>query len=221
MRAVQVGDDTQLSSLVRMMESAASEKPPLVQLADRYASLFLTVILLLAVASGIVWWQIDASRAIWIAVTVMVITCPCALSLATPGVMSAAIGQLAKHGVLVARGRAIETLARATHFVFDKTGTLTQGRLKLINMFVIRNDSTFDTRAVHQITTDMTASSNHPVARALFTALSVRSQLNVADKMMNPYIDVNEISGRGIEVHHQGIHYRLGNVDFVQELHGV
>lgn len=220
MRAVQVGDDTQLSSLVRMMESAASEKPPLVQLADRYASLFLTIILLLAVASGIVWWQIDAARAIWIAVTVMVITCPCALSLATPGVMSAAIGQLAKHGVLVARGRAIESLARATHFVFDKTGTLTQGRLKLVNMRVIRNDPTFDARAVRQITTDMTASSNHPVARALFTALSAQSQISAADKMLNPYIDVNEIPGRGIEVIHQGAHYRLGSIEFVKELHG-
>jgi Cu2+-exporting ATPase len=220
MRAVQVGDDTQLSTLVRMMESAASEKPPLVQLADRYASLFLTIILLLAVASGIVWWQIDAARAIWIAVTVMVITCPCALSLATPGVMSAAIGQLAKHGVLVARGRAIESLARATHFVFDKTGTLTQGRLKLVNMRVIRNDPTFDARAVRQITTDMTASSNHPVARALFTALSAQSQISVADKMLNPYIDVNEIPGRGIEVIHQGAHYRLGSIAFVKELHG-
>lgn len=221
MQAVQVGDDTQLSSLVRMMESAASEKPPLVQLADRYASLFLMIILLLAIASGIVWWQIDSSRAIWIAVTVMVITCPCALSLATPGVMSAAIGQLAKHGVLVARGRAIETLARATHFVFDKTGTLTQGRLKLVDMLAIRNDSTFDARAIHQITTDMTAGSSHPVARALFTALSARSQLNLNNQPITHYGEVNEIPGRGIEVRHQGIHYRLGSVDFIKELNGV
>lgn len=215
MRAIHVGNDTQVSTLVRMMESAASEKPPLVQLADRYASLFLTVILLLAIVSGIVWWQIDASRAIWIAVTVMVITCPCALSLATPGVMSAAIGQLAKHGVLIARGRAIETLARATHFVFDKTGTLTQGQLTLATLLVIRNDPALDERAVRQITANITAGSMHPVAHALFTSLSVRSHSNVA----NHYDDVNEIPGRGIEVHHQGLHYRLGNVDFVQELH--
>jgi P-type Cu2+ transporter len=221
MQATRVGDDTQLSSLVRMMESAASEKPPLVQLADRYASLFLTIILLLAIVSGIVWWQIDASRAIWIAVTVMVITCPCALSLATPGVMSAAIGQLAKHGVLIARGRAIESLARATHYVFDKTGTLTQGRLKLNKMLIISNDPQFDERTVRQITTDITASSNHPVARALFTALSVRPHLNAASQMLNHYDEVNEIPGRGIEIRHQGLHYRLGNAAFVQELHGI
>lgn len=221
MRAVRVGDDTQLSSLVRMMESAACEKPPLVQLADRYASLFLTVILLLAIASGIVWWQIDASRAIWIAVTVMVITCPCALSLATPGVMSAAIGQLAKHGVLIARGRAIETLARATHFVFDKTGTLTQGRLKLVQMLVIRNELPLDEQFVRLLAADITAGSNHPVARALFTAFSARSHLNAADStIITRYDDVNEIPGQGIEVRHQALHYRLGSVDFVRELHG-
>jgi len=218
MRAVRVGDDTQLSSLVRMMESAASEKPPLVQLADRYASLFLTVILLLAIASGIVWWQIDAARAVWIAVTVMVITCPCALSLATPGVMSAAIGQMAKQGVLIARGRAIETLARATHFVFDKTGTLTQGRLKLVQMLVIRNDTLFNVQSVRALAADITAGSNHPVARALFTAFSAQS-LSIG-QIITHYDDVNEIPGLGIEVRHQGLHYRLGSIAFVRELHG-
>ena len=216
MSATRVGNDTQLSSLVRMMESAANEKPPLVQVADRYASLFLTVILLLAIASGIAWWYIDASRAIWIAVTVMVITCPCALSLATPGVMSATIGQLAKNGVLIARGRAVESMARATHFVFDKTGTLTQGKLKLVKLMLIRNDPALDERAVRQITTNITAGSMHPVAHALYTSLSTAPLSNTAIL----YKTVNEIPGKGIEVHHHGLHLRLGSADFVQELNG-
>jgi Cu2+-exporting ATPase len=135
--------------------------------------------------------------------------------------MSAAIGQLARHGVLIARGRAIESLARATHYVFDKTGTLTQGRLKLSKMLIISDDPKFDERAVRRITTDITASSNHPVARALFTSLSVRTPLNAANQMLNHYDEVNEIPGRGIEIRHQGLHYRLGNVAFVQELHGI
>ncbi len=216
MRATRVGNDTQLSSLVRMMESAANEKPPLVQLADRYASTFLTIIMLLAIASGIVWWQIDSSRAIWIAVTIIVITCPCALSLATPSVMSAAIGQLAKSGVLVARGRAVESLARATHFVFDKTGTLTQGRLKLVKLINIRNDPTLDDHAIRQITTNITAGSMHPVAHALYSSLSVQTH----SKQVIHYDNVNEIPGRGIEIRHQNLYYRLGNADFAQELHG-
>jgi Cu2+-exporting ATPase len=216
MRATEVGDNTQLSLLVRMMESAANEKPPLVQLADRYASLFLTAVLLLAVASGGVWWYTDSSRAIWIAVSIMVITCPCALSLATPGVMSATIGQLARNGVLIARGRAVESLARATHFVFDKTGTLTQGKLKLIKIMITRKDPAFDERTVKQIGLGMTACSMHPVAQALHASLSTPS----LQGMTNQYGDANEIPGKGIEVLHQGLTYRLGNMDFVRELHG-
>ena len=216
MRATEVGDNTQLSLLVRMMESAANEKPPLVQLADRYASLFLSAVLLLAVASGGVWWYIDSSRAIWIAVTIMVITCPCALSLATPGVMSATIGQLAKNGVLIARGRAIESLASATHFVFDKTGTLTQGKLKLIKIMILRKDPAFDELTVRQIGLGITACSMHPVAQALHASLSPP----FLSGMTNQYGDANEIPGKGIEVQHQGLIYRLGNMDFVGELHG-
>ncbi len=220
MKAVRVGDDTQLSTLVRMMEAAASEKPPLIQLADRYASMFLTIVLVLAIASGIVWWQIDSARAIWIAVTVMVITCPCALSLATPGVMSAAIGQLAKNGVLIARGRAVESLACATHYVFDKTGTLTQGRLNLVKMQVLRIDPLLDEKAIRIITTNVTATSSHPVARALYASLAELSAKDSITKIAS-YDDVNEIPGQGIEVHHHNFHYRLGSIDFVQQLHGL
>lgn len=220
MKAVRVGDDTQLSTLVRMMEAAATEKPPLIQLADHYAGMFLTIVLFLAIASGIVWWQIDAARAIWIAVTVMVITCPCALSLATPGVMSAAIGQLAKNGVLIARGRAVETLARATHYVFDKTGTLTQGRLKLVKTLVLRADSALDENAIRIITTNITVTSSHPVARALYASLASTTE-NDSNSSFKNYNEVNEIPGQGIEVHHQNLHYRLGSIDFVQQLHGI
>ena len=216
MRAQHVGNDTQLSTLVRMMESAATEKPPLIQLVDRYASRFLAIILLLALVSGVVWWQIDSSRAIWIAVTILVITCPCALSLATPGVMSAAIGQLAKNGVLIARGRAIESLATASHFVFDKTGTLTQGRLNLHHMLILRKNPELDERTIRQIISNITATSNHPVARALFASMPSNSITNV-----NLHYETNEIPGQGIEVKQQEIHYRLGSVDFAKEIHGI
>ena len=218
MRAVRVGDDTQLSSLVRMMEAAANEKPPLVQLADRYASLFLSSILLLAFASGIVWWQIDDSRAIWIAVTVMVITCPCALSLATPGVMSATIGQLAKNGVLIARGRAIESLARATHFVFDKTGTLTQGKLKLVKMLILRESPLFDTHSVQQLASDISFGSTHPVARAIFAELSEQQLKKTFEYPTIRFDVINEIPGQGIEARDHNDHFRLGSIDFVKEL---
>jgi P-type Cu2+ transporter len=216
MQATNVGNDTQLSTLVRMMESAASEKPPLVQIADRYASHFLSIILVLSVISGLIWWLLDPSRAIWIAVTVLVITCPCALSLATPGVMSATIGQLAKHGMLIARGRAVESLAKATHFVFDKTGTLTQGNLKLIKKSIIRLPEGFDLKMLDSLISGITATSNHPVSRSLFEAHPQKqpSETSLA------FEHFNEIPGGGIEAQINNIAYRLGNANFIWQFTG-
>ncbi|MBI3230592.1 MAG: HAD-IC family P-type ATPase [Burkholderiales bacterium] len=99
-RAEQVGEATQISHLVAMMARASAQKPAILQVADRHASWFLAAILALSIASGVVWSFIDLARALPIALTVLVITCPCALSLATPAVMAAVIGQLAKRGVL-------------------------------------------------------------------------------------------------------------------------
>jgi Cu2+-exporting ATPase len=123
-----VGEGTRLASIQRLMERAATEKPRVVETADRIASRFVVALLLLATLTGAVWWWIDPSRALWIFVAVLVVSCPCALSLATPAVLTVTTGSLSRLGVLVTRGHAIETLARATDFVFDKTGTLTEGR---------------------------------------------------------------------------------------------
>ena len=206
MRAEQVADSTQFAHLLRMMESASNEKPPLVALADRHASQFLTVIMLLALITGIVWWQIDASRAIWIAISVLVVTCPCALSLATPGVMSAIIGLLAKRGVLVAKGSAIENLARATHIVFDKTGTLTEGKLRVCAKQLWRDDS-----VALQVGKIMAASSLHPVSRALAGCNDLPDAAIQLDA-------VTEQAGLGVEAQYQGKRYRLGKLSYVQEL---
>lgn len=216
MQASKVGNETQLSSLVRMMESAAAEKPPLVQLADRYASHFLTAILALAFISGLIWWHFDPDRSVWIAITVLVITCPCALSLATPSVMSATIGQLSKHGVLIARGRAIESLAHATHYVFDKTGTLTQGKLKLTSKIINRLPDELDEARLDHLIHAITATSNHPVARALFDAHPITSPLNEKIEID----DFNEIPGGGIEISANKRKYRLGNLNFISQMTG-
>ncbi len=224
MRAAAVGNATQLSALVAMMERAATEKPPLVQLADKHASRFLLVILCIALLTAVFWWQIDSSRAIWIAISVIVVTCPCALSLATPGVMSAAIGQLAKQGILVARGRAIESLARATHFVFDKTGTLTYGKLKLLDSILLATDDTdhamLDAEA-NAISLSLSLNSQHPVSKAIADALSAKPRQEVFSQKVLEWIDLHEIPGAGIEAKMNGKIYRLGRLDFVQDLHGV
>ena len=202
MRAQQVADATRFAHLIRMMESASNEKPPLVALADRHASQFLTIIMLLSVLTGIVWWQIDPQRAIWIAITVLVVTCPCALSLATPGVMSAVIGLLARRGVLVAKGSAIEGLARAEHIVFDKTGTLTEGRLNICARRILRPEQM-------ELCSVMAAHSLHPVSKALAGALPA-SELQCDS--------ITEIAGQGLEAQHAGTIYRLGRLSFAQAL---
>ena len=204
MRARQVADATQFAHLIRMMEAASNEKPPLVALADKHASQFLTVIMLLAIVTGLVWSQIDPGRAIWVAITVLVVTCPCALSLATPGVMSAIIGLLAKRGVLIAKGSAIEGLARAGHIVFDKTGTLTEGRLKVCARQIWRADDL-------AVCADMAAHSLHPVSKALAAELSP-GELQCEQR--------TEIAGMGLEAVCAGKIFRLGRIGFVQELSG-
>ncbi|MGB4856069.1 MAG: heavy metal translocating P-type ATPase, partial [Candidatus Dechloromonas phosphoritropha] len=133
----QVGTGTRLSAIISLMERAAAEKPRIVELADRIASYFVATLLFVAAAVAVGWYFVDPSRALWITVSVLVVTCPCALSLATPIALTVAAGALAKDGLLVTRGHAIETLAQATHFVFDKTGTLTTGRMHLVDVAVL------------------------------------------------------------------------------------
>jgi Cu2+-exporting ATPase len=213
MRADQVGDATRLATLVQMMEKAAGEKPPPLQLADRHAGRFMTAILALSVIAGLAWWHIDPARALWVAVSVMVITCPCALSLATPGVMAGAIGVLAKRGVLIARGRAIETLTRATHVVFDKTGTLTQGRLQLVETVSLREG--MDETLCLSKAVRIAGSSMHPVAKALTQAAAEQGMFAVAAAEA-----AMEAAGQGMEVRSGERRYRLGSIAFVEALHG-
>ncbi|MFZ6742692.1 heavy metal translocating P-type ATPase [Undibacterium sp. JH2W] len=212
MQAKQVGGATQLSALIGMMESASLEKPPLVLLADKHASRFLIIILLLALISGLVWWQIDPDRALWIAISIIVVTCPCALSLATPGVMSAAVGILARNGVLLAKSKAIQAMASATHIVFDKTGTLTMGRMQ-VKEVLAADDLSMGVNAA--IAMALAGKSSHPVSKAIADYL-VRSQ---PGKEVTGLSKVREVPGAGIEAEFEGKIYRLGSVEFVSTLH--
>ncbi len=131
MRIERLADDTLLASIVRLLEQAQSHRPAITRLADRIARHFVTAVLLAAAATGVVWWHLDPSRAFEIVLAVLVVSCPCALSLATPATLVSATGRLARQGVLVANPGAMETLARADRVVIDKTGTLTRGRITI------------------------------------------------------------------------------------------
>lgn len=207
-RVEQVGETTRLSAIIQLMERAAAEKPKIVEMADRVASYFVAVLLLVAMLVAVGWYFVDPSKMLWITVSVLVVTCPCALSLATPIALTVSAGALAKDGLLVTRGHAIETLARASHFVFDKTGTLTTGRMRLIDVMPV---SDLPRAACLQVAAALERSSEHPVAVALCRASDVDA-FSAEQVISEP--------GQGVEALVAGKRYRIGRPAYVLGLGG-
>lgn len=206
--ACQLGESTRLATIRRLMERASAERPRIVAQADKVALWFTLALLVLAALTGMVWWQVEPGRALSICVAVLVVSCPCALSLATPVALTVATDVLARAGLLVTRGHAIEALARADHFVFDKTGTLTQGRLKLERVYCAPGVN--ETQALAWAAA-LELHSEHVIARALVTAAgdSVPAAQNV---MMAP--------GQGLTGDVNGMRLVLGRAAFVGNLAG-
>lgn len=206
-----IGESTRLASIVRLMERAITEKPRLVQLADRVAVWFVAALLLLAAVTGSVWSQIDASRALWIFVSVLVVSCPCALSLATPAALAVATGAFSRKGLLVSRGHAIETLARADHFVFDKTGTLTWGRLRLQETLTLAGITAEESLC---LAAALELGSEHAIGLALREAAST--------ERLKPVVQgLQSFTGQGVEGSLDGHRLRLGRPAFAGALHGL
>lgn len=210
LRVEHVGEATRLAAIQRLIERANAERPRIVETADRVATVFVAALLVLAVLTGLYWWHADPSRALWIFVAVLVVSCPCALSLATPAALTVATGAMSRHGLLITRGHAIETLARADHFVFDKTGTLTMGRLQLVDIIPLRD---VDAQRALLIAAALEQGSEHAVAQGIRAALP-------ADCALDSVADLLAVTGRGVEGRVDGKRMRLGRVAFAQELHG-
>ena len=206
MRVERLGGDTRYERIVALMQKAMSERPSWVRLADQIAVPFLWGVLLLAVAAAGVWMFIDPAHAIWIAVSVLIVTCPCALSLAAPSAMVAAAGALARRGVLVQRFDAFEALAKADTVVFDKTGTLTDDRLHLNHVHALgAASSDLLVRAGA-----LAAYSRHPLSQALARAVQTASSRD--DAVLPTWADVRETSGAGLEaLDEQGGRWRMGS----------
>jgi Cu2+-exporting ATPase len=208
LRLAKVGEATRLASIRRLMEQAAAEKPGIVRMADRIAVRFVWVLLALAAATGLYWLNVDPGKALWICVAVLVVSCPCALSLATPAALTVATGALAKAGVLATRGHAIETLARANHWVFDKTGTLTVGRPTVTDWRAADDGEAFAlVRALEQ-------ASEHPVAHALLAKVGAGETARLSG--------LRAVTGQGIEARRgDDAPVRIGVPAFVAGLHGL
>lgn len=187
-----VGAHTRFAQIVELMESAASQKPRLAQLADRVAKPFLVVIMLAAVAAGAYWWPSDPAHAVMVAVAILIVTCPCALSLATPVAMLSAAGALARQGVLVRNLQALETLAGADTLVFDKTGTLTQDGMQVVQIDAAPGHAADEVLAAAAL---LGQQSVHPVSRAVVQAAQSRAYAAAAAWQV---FDVEEVAGAGM-----------------------
>ncbi len=169
-----LGAQTRFGQIVQLMESASLQKPRLAQLADRVARPFLVAVLLAAALAAAWWWPTDPSHALMVAVAVLVVTCPCALSLATPVAMLTAAGTLARSGVLVRNLQVLESLAGVDTVVFDKTGTLTRDRLAVLDIRVAPGAGLTPGQALTLAAT-LARHSLHPVSRAVVAAAQAQT----------------------------------------------
>ena len=200
------GGETLVSGIGRLLDRAQSERTPVAAAADRVARWFVIGVLSAAALTWFAWNAIDPSRAFEITLAVLVVTCPCALSIATPAALTAATGFLARHGLLVTRAGAIERLARVQRVIFDKTGTLTLGQPRITS--VETPDGADPDRALG-IAAALEAVSEHPIARAFAVAHPAA-----------PATGVTVHAGLGIEGRVAGERWRLGRPDWAAALCG-
>ncbi len=216
-RVRRVGGDTRFESIVSMMRSAMTQRPAAARVADRWAAPFLWVVLLLAAGSAAVWSVVDPSRAIWVAVAVLIVTCPCALSLAAPATLVAATRGLARRGVLLHRLDALETLATATQYFFDKTGTLTEDRVQWRATHVTAAGLALlgAGDGALAMAASLAAWSSHPLSRALVLAAQERGA-TVATAGCT-WTAVEDCTGQGLQaLDSAGRIWRLGSGDWVR-----
>lgn len=196
--------ESRLAALQQSVEVAQTEKPRLAKMADRIASWFVAAVLLITSTTAIVWSQIAPDQALWISLSVLVISCPCALALATPAALTSAASALRASGVIVRGENALEALSRTTHLLFDKTGTLTEGNLAITRIEPAQGQGR---HTVLGLAAALQQWSNHPVSKAFADSAAATGFGNVHYSV-----------GAGLEGKLQGLRYRIGSEKFCREL---
>lgn len=203
LRATNVGNDSSIKKLILLVENAEKNQAPTQRIADKWASYLVPIALLIALLTYL--FTMNITRA----VTILVVFCPCALVLATPTAIMAAIGQATKQGVLIKSGAALETMSKVTTIAFDKTGTLTFGNLEVSH--IIPLDKLYDKNKLLSLTASIEAFSTHPIAKAILNyAKSTSAKLMEIDSF-------NMISGKGVSANLGGVKYLVGNEQFLKE----
>ncbi len=197
--------DSRLAALQRSVELAQTVKPRLAKLADRMASWFVGRLLLVTGATALVWLQLAPEKAFWITLSVLVISCPCALALATPAALTSAANALRARGVIVRGENALESLWGCTHLLFDKTGTLTEGALAIAQVHPLGNIG--PSRQLLAVAAALQHYSSHPVAKAFASTPAAAGFEQVTYQV-----------GAGLEARRDKVTYRMGSAQFCREL---
>jgi len=203
-RVEKTGQDVRLASISRLSERALVEKPRIASIANEASRYFVAALLIISVLVFTAWMFIDASRAFWVLIALLVVTCPCALALATPTALAVANSTLAQQGVLITRGHVLEGLAKADHIIFDKTGTLTEGRLELKSVLWLGAENDPRKNIIKSYAAALEAQSEHPIARAF---AEMRDPNLVAES-------IQAFTGQGLSAQIADQKYRLGRADF-------
>ncbi|MFM4679708.1 heavy metal translocating P-type ATPase [Aeromonas media] len=194
-------EESRLAQIMRLQDSALDDKPAIAQLADVLSRHFILVLLLIAAAVWTFWHFHAPERAFWVTLSVLVATCPCALSLATPTALTSATAYLTRSGILLRRGHVLDVLTRANRIVMDKTGTLTTGNISLVGVQPLAELGEDECLAIARA---LEAYSEHPIARAF------RSK-GADDAVLLAASGVTPVIGHGIEGRIAGKHYRIGS----------
>ncbi|UPW20541.1 cadmium-translocating P-type ATPase [Agarivorans sp. TSD2052] len=197
-----VSQNTFIANILRLQEQAQSEKPKIATIADHIARYFVFGLLLIAALTYGFWHYYSPEDAFWITLAVLVATCPCALSLATPAALTAATHNLSKNGLLVKRGHVLESLAKLSAVISDKTGTLTEGKLQINSVTTMGNDSE---QQILNFAAALERQSSHPIAQAF-----AKFRLNNAS-------EIKHHTGLGLEGRINGNHFLLGKASFCQQ----
>ena len=204
LRATRVGENTTLAQMIRLVDEAASSKAPIAKLADKVAGVFVPVVMAIALVTAVIWLVTghSAEQALTSAVAVLVISCPCALGLATPVAIMVGTGKGAEYGILIKSAEGLETLRAVTTVVLDKTGTVTQGKPKVTDLYPLGNTTTEELLCV---AASLEKPSEHPLGAAIVEEAQRR---NIP---LAPVTNFQAVHGKGVQGEIQGAKYLAGN----------
>lgn len=211
-KATKVGEDTTIAQIIRLVEEASSSKAPIAKMADKIAGVFVPTVITIALIAGVIWLISGATFefAMSTAIAVLVISCPCALGLATPVAIMVGTGKGAENGILIKSGDALETAHQIDTVVLDKTGTITQGKPVVTDIICTAGKSAAKTQLL-QIAGSLEKGSEHPLAEAIVNYCVTN---NIS---LEKVTDFNALFGKGIEGTVSGTHYYAGNEKMMEE----